>query len=835
MNNFEENYNNPEVQKEKSINFRRILIIIAARWYVPVIVISLAMVFAYLQLRYTKPIYSASASIKFDESKGVELNDVFRYGKLNGRIENMLRTEEEVIGSRSMALKTLERMKMYFSIYFKGDIVSARIYPNEFFKCKPIFIDSADLGNSITISFNKNGRIELLKGKNKKTGIFFKPTDTISIGNSKIFIEPNLSVLYRIEGQPVVIVINDLMNDADLYGYKIKTKIEKGTNIMTLNFLAEGPELARDYVNALAETYIQETINKKTMAAEQTINYIDSELVDLASKVSKAQKELSGFKSNNRVLIDEEAVRIALTSLVKLETEKGIAELRKKQIELLEKNLMKSKNKMLEMVVFDLEDAEILSVLYRSLNDLIMERIATSSKHKPNSPKMLENERKINELKSAIARVLSDIKQNVQNIIKQNEAEIKVIDDDLQTMPEREQALLNLQRNFKINERMYGYLQEKKLENLISRSAVTSNVSIIDKALIKHRPVFPKPQDYYVLALLIGLAISILIILTDRAINNKIPDKESIEAISFTPVIGIIQELTAALSDKEYKIHLLNKPKSVFAESLRGIRTNMNFILKGEKNKFICVTSTVSGEGKTFCTINLAASLTLLDYKVLVVGCDLRRPKIHLSFKNIDNNSGLSTFLINKHELSEVIKETEHPNFYVLPAGPVPPNPAELLQSSKFNQFLEIARKEFDYVFFDTAPVGLVTDALALMAVADINLFIIRAQYSKRDFALIPDKLANENSLKNMYFILNSFDATSSAYSSIYRTTYGGNYYGGSYYYYSGYSSRRSNGYYGKRYHKKYFSEYYSEDEMLRNKKFKNKLLNFLKKIKLIG
>jgi capsular exopolysaccharide synthesis family protein len=229
----------------------------------------------------------------------------------------------------------------------------------------------------------------------------------------------------------------------------------------------------------------------------------------------------------------------------------------------------------------------------------------------------------------------------------------------------------------------------------------------------------------------------------------------------------------------------------------------------------------VSGEGKTYCAINIAASLTMLSHKVIIVGCDLRRPKLHLSFKGMTNDVGLSTFLIKKHTIDEVIQKTDYENLFVLPAGPTPPNPAELLQTDEMSKLAETLKENFDFVIYDNAPVGLVSDSFYLMSHADLNLFIIRAQYSKRDFATVPDKLKMENGIHNMYSILNAYESSSIAYSSIYKSDQSG-YSGGGYgyYYYGGYNTG-GYGYYGKKYYSSYYSGYYTEyDEDIPRWKF---------------
>lgn len=804
-----------QIQTDKSIDFNRVLMVVMARWYIPLATVIVSLGIAYLQLRYTKPMFSAKLTMKFDDDKGGQMSDLFKYGRITGRIENILKTESEVMKSRTMAMKTLKHMNMYFNAYIIGDIVSTRIYPNPYFKVNHIKIDSADLGDAVHIQFNTDNSIELIRPNGVKTGKRVNEGDTIKLGNSSFMITiPDKRKIRAIQNEPIVIYINNLLYEAIGFAGNLSVEIEKNTNIVNLGYSSDVPELARDYVNALANVYIQETINSKALAAEQTIKYIDEQLIELSRKVTDAQKDLAGFKSANQGVSPEEISKVQFTRLINLEAQKSILQLRSKQLESLEKSILAAKNKPIELIVFDAEDANALSTLFTILNDLILERLSMGSKNKSSTPLMMDNEKKINEVKSALSRSIQSLKQTLQNKVEDNSIQIAQLTEILSGLPSKEQALFNLERTFKINEKIYGYLQERRLENLISMSSIIPNATVIDEALINTSPIFPKPGRNYAMAVLIGFGSGIGFIFLSRYLYNKIPDKETIESLSRTPVIGIIKRVEADAMEGEYSIHVLKNPKSIFAESIRGIRTNINFILKGNKQKIICVTSSVSGEGKTFCTINLAASLTLLGHKVLIVGCDLRRPKIHLSFKNISNEIGLTTYLIDKHTIEEVTQTTEYENLYVVPAGPTPPNPAELLQTEKFTEFMDIVKEKYDYVFFDTAPVGLVSDSFPLMAKADINLYILRAQYSKRDFALIPDRLTAENNVKGMFSILNSFDASAAVYGSIYRTEYGGYYGGGGYYYYGGYYGKGSYGYYGNKYTSKYYSGYYAEDEM---------------------
>lgn len=799
----------------KSIDIQRVLLIIWNRWYVIAGSILISLTVAYIQLRYTKPLYTASATMKFEDERGSQVSDLFKYGRISGRIENIIKTETEVLRSRTMALKTLRHMQLYTSVYVKGNFITSELYPNRAFSVILADLDSADVGRSFAIQVNNDLSFSLLPNTSNQKYFF---GDTLTIGGSRIVLTSNLDEHIKIlKEQPITITINDLQTMASWVAKGLEVSIEKNANIISLSYTSEIAEFASDYVNAVAQVYSDESVNNRTSAAKQTIAYIDQQLEELAKSVSASQQNLASFKSNNKGVEPKDLGRAEFSKLLELETQKNIFGLRKKQLRQLEKDVILSQNNPIELLIIDAEDANAVSELVALLNKNILERLSFAGKYSKESPVMKDNEQKSTEIKAAISRAIRVVENSLNAQIENNNSQIQKITSSLADLPAKEQDLFNLERTFKINEKIYGYLQEKRLENLIGISSIIPNVSVIDEALLSTVPISPKPAKNYSFAFLIGLTLGVGSIFGTRLLYNKIPDKETIESMSRIPVIGVIKKVEEEQKEGDYGIYVYKNPKSVFAESIRGIRTNINFILKGEKNKIICITSSVSGEGKTFCTVNIAASFTQLGHKVVIVGCDLRRPKLHESFDAITNKNGLTSYLVNRAHLDDIIFETGYENLSIVPAGPTPPNPSELLQTKAFDHFLTELAKRFDYVFLDTAPVGLVSDSLNLMTKSDINLFVLRAQYSKREFATTPDRLASENNISQIYSILNSFDHAAVVYSSLYKREYG-DYLGGSgYYYYGGY-------YYGKGYgnsksYNSYYAGYYADEDIKHKQK----------------
>lgn len=254
-----------------------------------------------------------------------------------------------------------------------------------------------------------------------------------------------------------------------------------------------------------------------------------------------------------------------------------------------------------------------------------------------------------------------------------------------------------------------------------------------------------------------------------------------------------MKKFPTKLDKSNKQVLSLEKPKSVFAESIRSVRTNLSFLAAQKKSKVICITSEIAGEGKSFMTINLASTLALIDKKVVIVAADLRKSKMHKAFE-VDNDKGLSTYLAHQHEIKDILLETHVDNLAFVPSGPNPPNPSELIQSERMQSLIDYLSAHYDFVLIDTAPLGLVSDSVPLIRNSDINLFVIRSGVSRIGAATVPAKVSREYNLNNVVIVLNAFE-NDSLYARYYTTNYSNSYYN-SYYYYADYSGYYGYGYY---------------------------------------
>ncbi|MFN5922054.1 MAG: GumC family protein, partial [Bacteroidota bacterium] len=731
---------------EKNIDLKRVLAIMLSRWYIIVIALLIALVVSYVKLRYTTPIYQASIYLRLEDEKNSGISDLFKFGRSGARLENQMKTETEVIRSRTVALKTLQELNMPYTFEFQGKILKQKLYPNTIFVIHPIYIDSTSLLN-FSIIFKNKISFEVLSGETKKK---YQIGDTVVIGSSAFSIKPHHSGSINMAvGIPIRVIQNNIQALSAELANSINVETVKGTSLFSLTIQSDMSQFAVDYINKLAEVYIKEQVINKAQTNEQTLAFIATQLAHFSTDLQAAEEALSTFKATNKGVSPDDLGKIELNKLISLEAEKNLKQIALSSLDKAIKDVQYAKDKPVEMIILDADLMGGIGTFQNMLNTLIIERISLFQRYGPESKIIQENNIKIGNAKEALLKSLFVARNKLADVVNNINDRIDDASSQLGVLPEKQLNLINLERNYKVNEKIFSYLLEKRLETMIQRASIVSNTSIVDPCQGASK-IYPNEKEQYTIALGIALLLSMGLILLLRLLYDKITDKETIEQLSKTPVIGIIKRISDT-GDSDYNIHALTNPKSIFSESIRGIRTSLNFILQGNNHKLISVTSTVSGEGKTFCTLNIAASLTLLGNKVVILGCDLRRPKLHLSFPNMTNKVGLTTYLIGKNTKEEVILPTPYDKLYIIPAGPVPPNPSELLQSSKMLELLETLKHEFDYVLLDTSPVGLVADSLTLMQLSDINLYILRANYSKRDFALVPDRIKTDNGISNLY------------------------------------------------------------------------------------
>ncbi|HTN20018.1 MAG TPA: polysaccharide biosynthesis tyrosine autokinase [Pelobium sp.] len=774
----------------QEIDYIKIFKILWSRWYWIACVLAVCTICAYIYLWYTPQIYTTSASLKF-ENNSSEISSLLR-GKFSIDDTKSLATESYVIKSNPLLTNAIGRLDYRVSYFIVGRFRTKEMYPYKPFQVKVI----------------KEDTLQRYRGT-----YLFKKIDSenfkISVKDEyhNMTVKKKFGEIFTLLGYTMSVVAAPTTDLSDYY-FKINHRedllnrvggglslreLGKSTNILMLTSIDENPYFAKDVVNAVMEEYVFFDGQNKSQGANSTITFINTQLKKMSDELNLAQNDVKKFKVQNKIssiefysTSKEKRLSNYQEQLIGLKTQNI-------NLDIFEQQIKNNQDKVYLNFNLEGETGGFLKGLIDKLNVLLIERSGKLVTYNEKSNPILELDRQIFDIKEAIIRNIKSLRERQNKLIANLEQELRTANNNLKIIPETEQGLTNLQRTYDINERVYTYLSDKKLEAQIALSAISAGVSIVNFAELSFKTVEPQKARVYSSALLIGIILSIGIIVLVRVVNPYVYDKETVESLTNMPIIGVVKTFPTKLDKSNKQVLSLEKPKSVFAESIRSVRTNLSFLASEKNSKVICITSEISGEGKSFMTINLASTLSLIDKKVVIIAADLRKSKMHKAFE-VDNDKGLSTYLANQHQMEDVLLQTHVEGLDFIPSGPNPPNPSELIQSERMKVLVDYLSTKYDYVLIDTAPIGLVSDSVPLIRQSDINIFVIRSGVSRIGASTIPNKLSREFGLSNMVIILNAF-SNDSLYSRYYSTNYANSYYE-SYYYYADYSGYYGYGYY---------------------------------------
>jgi capsular exopolysaccharide synthesis family protein len=798
----------PNFIEDDNIDIKRYISLFLSNWYWFAAALFLSLTLAYGINRYSQKIYTVSATllIKDDQMGNMRSNassvipggDIFRS-------QQNLNNEMGILKSFSLNYSVMKELNDFHLAYVavgKRGIVESMMYKN----C-PITVVYDSLENQpknfkveITILDEEKYRIEidgkLNINKIQKFGERFKERGFDFIIERKaqfdfINLEDQSKKFYFYFKDPAIL--------ASQYRSKLTVQpMVKDATLVTLSVSGSVPEQEGDYLNKLMSEYISYGVDNKNLTADSTIKFIDLQLRLISDSLSAAEENLENFRMKNSFIDLSKEGLLIQNRLVKFENEKTSFELQKQYYDYLSEylNIRNSTGTIISPSIMGISDPVLIKLVNEfSTYQKELERIGFS---------IVGDQPAVTLLQKQIAETRESLKENVRNaianlrqFISESENKISGVETEISRLPSTERKLINIQRKFDLNNTVYTYLLEKRSESGIARASNVSDNRIIDLAsgyssvLIK-----PRTRINNIMALILGLIIPMILLLLIDFFNNKVIDKKDIERKTKTPIIGYISH-----SESKNEIPVIEKPGSSLAESFRSVRTALKYYVRNNEVPVIAVTSTISSEGKTFISINLAAITAMLGKRVLIIGLDLRKPRINKVFE-FEDSPGMSNYLSGNCGYEEVIKQTQIKNLFYAPSGPIPPNPAELLDTEQMNKFIERAKKEFDIVIIDTPPVAIVTDTLLLAPYVNVNLFIVRQRYTSRNTLEMIEQLNNQGELKNLAIIINDISLSGYygygmryGYTHGYGYSYGYNYYNRSYYGRYGYSDK-GNGYY---------------------------------------
>jgi len=744
----------------KEFNYLGVFETIAGRWYWVVIALCLGLISSTMYIYGALPVYIANASFKIEERRS-ELSELVSLRNLYDR-SNKAESERFILKSRNVLLKALKAVHHDVSFYKKKGLLLRNIYPEKPFD---IHVTRPGIKSSDMFRFKSIDRFTYkleYSDEDEKISAIYHYGHNINTKNFHFkitqtgFAGSNLTYIFRLSNPDQM--LRELTP-------KLNVEDTQNTNILSLKFAYENPHFAKDFLNAVLDQYLAFDRTQRSLSINQTEIYIGTLLQKMSRKIRASGDDIRAFKKNNKLSDNTPELTSNSKKLTEFETQKHLLGLKQLNIKQLEKHFDNSTCKEeLQYGLQDLADPQF-NRLTESYNVLVMKKKHLMNFYTGSAPEISRIENEIDIYSKTIKKYLHSQFLANNGATRLINKEIASIQQETNKLPLVEQQFVDLKSKFDINQKVYNYLSEKKLEAQISRESIIPAASIIDRAILPATPVSPDAAKIYGLAVLISTIIGISSIFLVHMMNPFISTRENITEHTEIPIIGTVSR-HLSLSKTE-KIPFIERPRSAFAESLRSLRSNLTFLASEKTNKAICITSEISGEGKSFIALNIAASLTLIDKKVLLIDTDMRNPIIH-HFFDTTNTCGLSNYLSGQLNLTDVIKSTPVSHLDFIASGDIPPNPSELLHKPKMQILINKLALKYDFIILDSAPVGLVADAKPLMLISDINLFILRCGISVKSFATRPDILQKELKLSNFGIILN--DHKEDHFNSYYST-----------------------------------------------------------------
>lgn len=763
-------------------------------WFVGAVLICL--VGAWIYLRMATPIYNISATVLIkDDKKGGAAGMITGLENLglDGLVSSSqnIDNEVEVLRSKTIAKEVVEQLGLYVSYTDEDEFPSKNIYktspvivsltPQEAEKLSaPMVVEMAlytQGGLDVNVAVGDNEykkhfeKLPAVFPMNEGTLAFFQSPDSLSLKKDTIEDSSTQSVRH------ITATINSPMRVARAYCENLSIEpTSKTTSVAVISLKNSSLQRGQDFINQLLEMYNRNTNNDKNEIAQKTAEFIDERINIISKELGSTEANLENFKRNAGITDLSSEAQIALTGNAEYEKKRVEIRTQISLIEDLRKYIRGNEYEVLPSNV-GLQDVALVATIER-YNEMLVERKRLLRTSTENNPTIINLDTSIRAMKLNVQATLDGTLQGMLITKADLEREASRFSRRISDAPGQERQFVSIARQQEIKAGLYLMLLQKREENAIALAATANNAKIIDEAIADDIPVSPKRRMIYLIALVLGIGIPVGIIYLIGLTKFKLEGRADVEKLTTIPIVGDIP-LTDEKNEKDGSIAVFENQNNLMSETFRNIRTNLQFMLQNNK-KVILVTSTVSGEGKSFISANLAISLSLLGKKVVIVGLDIRKPGLNKVFRLSTKEKGITLYLANPEtDLMSLVQPSDiNQNLYILPGGTVPPNPTELLARDGLDKAIEILKKNFDYVILDTAPVGMVTDTLLIGRVADLSVYVCRADYThKVEYTLI-NELAEEKKLPNLCTVINGVDLKRRKYGYYYGYGKYGKYYG---------------------------------------------------------
>lgn len=772
-------------EKEEKTDFKAVFFKYTIHWPWFVACILLCMAGAWLYLRYTPPVYNISASVIIKDndknskaSSGMaDLEDLGFYSSINN-FDN----EVEILQSRTLIKKVVEELDLYISYaakssfhdieLYKSSPVKVWITPEEAQKLPaPAYINlTLQPGNKLNVKITI-GEQEYSKQFDKLPALLTTPSGTFSF-------TPADSTIAKSE-QKIMATVSSPRSVAGSYRGALSIEpTSKSTTIAQISVKSTHTQRGMDFINKLVEIYNRDANDDKNEVATKTAEFIDERINIINGELGTTEQELETFKRDAGLTDLKSDAQLALSENSEYEKKRAENSTQLRLVQFLA-SYANNPDHAYEVLPVNvgLTDTGLTELINR-YNEMLLERKRLLRSSQENNPVVVNLDASIRAMRSNVLTTINSMQRGLAITQADLERQAGKYAGRITNAAGQERQLVSISRQQEIKAGLYLMLLQKREENAITLASTANNARIVDEALADAIPVSPKGKMIYLVALILGVALPVAVIYIIELFKYKIEGRADVEKITSLPIVGDVPFSENKSSEGAIVVH--ENQNDLMAETFRNVRTNVLYMMKSNE-KVILVTSTTTGEGKTFIASNLAVSLALLGKKIVIVGLDIRKPGLNKAFQLSRKEQGISQFLANPEHtdlMSLVQVSNINPNLSILPGGPIPPNPTELVARESLPQAIDILKKHFDYIILDTAPIGMVTDTQLISRVANASIYVCRADYThKADYTLI-NELGEQKKLPNLCTIINGLDMKKKKYGYYYGYGKYGKYYG---------------------------------------------------------
>ncbi len=719
------------------------------KWFVLGLIISFSA--SYLYLRYSTPLFRANATllIKANSKDGFN-TDMLLFKDVQLNTESDVDNQIEILKSRSLISKTVKSLNLTTGYFVNGRFKDVDIYDKS-----PVtitFFDPSLLSQKqnleIFVKIISDKEFEILNNDLKLTGKH-NFGEEIKSNAGSVVVTKNYTK--KANYNEIKIKIIPLENVINYYLKKLAiTKSENSGNMLKLSITESVKEKGIDFLNMHIAKYNEETMKEKKAIGKNTNSFINQRLDSISNELNNVENVIEQFKVNNKITdLPLDMQRLNTNAGEQLKSLSGTST-QLKIVRSMIKFIKDTDNS--TVIPYNIIPEAKTATLIEQYNQLVIDKNRIASVSTPQNPTYLTINRQLEGLKSSILVSLANEERSLKIAESDLKNQTNSINTTLSNVPRQEKELRGISRRQNVKEALYLFLLEKREENIIALSVTAPNTQIIDEAYVEPSVVIPLKEKTYTIALGAGLIIPFLILLLIDFLDTKVRSVKDLEYLNI-PLLGDVPHI-------EGGVHLIqSQDRSAGAEAVRIIRTNLEFILNNvpaNRAKTIFVTSTIPQEGKTFISVNLAATIAMSGKKILLIGMDIRNPKFDNYFDIPE--TGLTNYLCTNDAKidSYIIKNTEISNLHILPPGIIPPNPSELLLNSKLSETIKELKKEYDYIIADTAPVSLVSDTLSIAYLADASIYVVKAGYTEKNLLETASALYYNKKLPNIALLLNA-------------------------------------------------------------------------------